>query len=321
MAYWGWRPLMFCLFISVLVSACETSPAPSPISTSLPPVTLTLRISGTPPPSASLTALVQTPVPRVTATPVHYIVQPGDTGSRIGLALGINPTQLVAANPFLENAFPRIGEQLALPIQAATLSPLDLILHPPRCTITFTDTLVCLGSLQNTTPMSVQRVGVQGKLYSKDGRLLQSQVSAIEQRIISSGQTAPYRLLFTSDNNARSALEDADRLVVVLRSAEPASLEKDLLSLEVINTAGDLDDTVYRFEGILSNQHHIDIYNVRVVVSVMDDLGQVAGYRVIDLERVSALQQIRLQTEIVLLLDADDHAIWTHTVHVEAWQS
>ena len=46
MGFWGWRPLVFNLFICVLVVACtsEEEQQPDLVPTALPPVTLTLRM-------------------------------------------------------------------------------------------------------------------------------------------------------------------------------------------------------------------------------------------------------------------------------------
>lgn len=72
MGYWGWRPLLLCLFVSVLVVGCnivsESAPALSP--TPSPRVTLTVRRQPLPTPSASATRHVQAAAPTIEPDPV-----------------------------------------------------------------------------------------------------------------------------------------------------------------------------------------------------------------------------------------------------------
>ncbi len=71
MGFWGWRPLVFNLFICVLVVACTSKGEQQPdlVPTALPPVTLTLRI-----PTQSMTLSAQATNQPISSPP--YLLAP-----------------------------------------------------------------------------------------------------------------------------------------------------------------------------------------------------------------------------------------------------
>src|SRR5512134_643673 len=104
MGYWGWRPLIICLFISVWVVGCNiiTDASPSVSPTPSPRVTLTVRRPITPTPTATPAFIVALVSPTA-------VLEESSNG---GLALTPNAAQ----------TFP-----------SPTYTPPSLVLAPPTC--------------------------------------------------------------------------------------------------------------------------------------------------------------------------------------------
>lgn len=155
MGYWGWRPLVCSLFISVLIISCTSTPntAPSPEPTQFPPITLTLR-----------TAMTLTP----SLTP--------------GISLATTTTQS-APQITVSEGFQRVP------------TPLPIISSPPDCFFTVEAQWLCFGIVENSQPVSITRVIVEIVFTNQFGFPLHVEQISLPQRVIPPQTNAPYHVL------------------------------------------------------------------------------------------------------------------------------
>jgi LysM repeat protein len=282
MGYWGWRPLICAIFISVWVASCsvvsESAPTISP--TYRPQITLTVRFRG--PPAATVApefpiTTTPKPVPDGDAY-LLYTVRPGDTLLGIALDFGVTVEQIHAANGQIDPRNLQVGQQINIPqglsLTPATAAPLPLELARPACYETPTDSILCLGTVYNNREYPIWRVHVRIKLLRSDGGILAEHDAGVEQGIIPPGQAAPYSALFKADWHdygfAAVSLQTAD--------ATPQNIER-FVPLIVEAETPSLIDGRYIVSATLYNPSPFPTGPVRLFLTLLDDEGQVVGYR------------------------------------------
>lgn len=303
MRYWGWRPMLLTLWISVLVTACATElpQMPTQPPTSRPSLTLTLRRTTSPPTTTpAITAVVQHPTPVPTSTPAAYVVQPGDTWWRIAVAFGLDTDILQAANTHTPL---QIARHLTIPLMIPTLHPLFLNILPPDCYTLPTEALLCLGRVTNDQTYPLSRIAVRVEAYRADGALIASQTAALEQRVLNPGESAPYRVLFEDE------LPDLGYLNVRPYSADPAVIDATT-GLAIHNAESWEQDGRYRVSAVVKNMTTRRLERVRVVIVVYTVDKKVAGYRVIDLDALDVDEGRPIQAEIFPQLPAHNFTIY-----------
>jgi LysM repeat protein len=294
MGHWGWRPLIFAVFISVWVVGCSIrqEAAPTTTPTEYPPITLTVRRSASlTPDSAATPHLMTTPQP--TATPEVsrssiYIVQPGDTLLNIASHFGVDLATLQVINSSLDPHALQVGQQVIIPHRATpgvelallpTATPLPLHLPSPTCYPLRTGSLLCLGRVDNRLDQPVEQVRVWVQLLDRDGNILAAQVASVDQQLIPIGMSAPYRVQFNTDPGAYAGV------VATLVSAQAAGQTLDRFATLVIATdSSAIADEQYVVTATLVNPSPHPADSIRVVVTLFDDMQRVIGYRVVQLE-------------------------------------
>ncbi len=325
MGYWGWRPLIFALFISVWIVGCSitTDTAPTLSPTESPRVTLTLRLpaSSTPldtPTLPVVTTSQSSQTPEASVTPVVHIVQSGDTLLGIALEYGVDLDALRQVNGNLDPRSLQIGQELIIPNEPGTASaapvtptPLAISLDPPTCFETTTMSLLCLGQLVNTLDEPVERVALVIQLLHADGRVLIEQSANTEQAIILPGQAAPYRVLFATGWKGYS------RVVAVLRSADSAQQASERFIMPVIeNESLSLENGHYIVSAIVRNPDAQTAQSLRVVVTLYDNNRRVVGYRVMQFDSpLAAGARLSIQVEVAPQVEVDG---LRHTLYAEA---
>lgn len=283
MGYWGWRPLL-AAFVSVWVVGCSAThdTAPTVPPTSHPFVTLTVRVPITPTPLLLSAFPSPTTAPYQTTTPAVYVLQVGDTLLSVARQFGVPVTTLEAANPGINPRALQIGQPIIIPapqFDAAgspvlpTATPLALSLFPPTCYETPTNSLICLGQVQNDRSQPVARVTVRVTLLDAAGRPLAEADTGIEQAVIPPGQAAPYRALFPA--------ADYVGVVATLRSADSAPPEQIAPLVEA--QQGDWQNGRYRITAHLRNATGQPMLLRRAVATLYNRAGQITGYRVVTL--------------------------------------
>ncbi|HVU10192.1 MAG TPA: LysM peptidoglycan-binding domain-containing protein [Phototrophicaceae bacterium] len=269
MRHWGWRPLVFGLFISILVVGCNVAtnnPSTSASPSAYPFVTLTVGRLPTaqvsPPPTRAAPTVSPSP------TPETYVVQSGDTLASVAARFNLSIAALQSANGTLTTLTP--GQTLLIPAQA----PLPLQVQAPTCYETHPGILLCLGRVENPLDFPAENVSVEVSLRHADGSLVQSQRTTLEQSIIPPGGFAPYQATFAAaPNDFSSASAD-------LISAAQAS-DTDYLILLIENVQGQRVDGQWSISAIIDNPNLQDAQLVRAIVTLLDSLGRVIGYRVL----------------------------------------
>src|SRR5690242_1750806 len=140
MSYWGWRPLICALFISVWVAGCSLTAesAPTLAPTFTPQITLTIRYREPPTPTPTLaiplTATLQPP--GTDENTISYTIRPGDTLLGIALDFGVDAEALQAANGHIDPRNLQVGQQIVIPqggtpLAITTVIPLQVA--QPTC--------------------------------------------------------------------------------------------------------------------------------------------------------------------------------------------
>ncbi len=327
MGYWGWRPLIFALCISVLIVGCSitTDSAPTQSPTDLPRVTLTLRVPASTTPITTPTHLILTtiqpsPTPEASSTPVTHVVQSGDTLLGIAIEYGVDLNALREANSNLDPRSLQIGQQLIIPPVSTTVSavppmptPLALSVDRPACYETQNTRLLCLGHVANTLAQPVESAVVTVQLYQADGTVLLEKTASVEQTLIPAGHSAPYRVLFLS------GWEGYAGIVVVLRSAASAQrIDERFIAPVIEDEQGVMENGRYVVSATLHNADAQPAQALRIVVTLFGDSQQVVGYRVMQLQ--SALPAGASLPIHVVVVPQVASEVLTHTLYVEAWR-
>ncbi len=269
MRHWGWRPLVFGLFISILVVGCNVvtnNPSTSASPSAYPFVTLTVgRL-----PTAQVFAAPSRAAPGAQPSPTFetYVVQSGDTLSSVAAQFNLSVEALQSANGNLTLLTP--GQTLLIPAQ--TLLPLQV--QPPTCYETHPGSLLCLGRVENPLDFPAESISVEVSLRHADGSLVQSQRTTLEQAIIPPGSFAPYQATFAA------APDDFSSASADLISAMQAS-DTDYLILLIEDVQGQRVDGQWSISAIIDNPNTQDARLVRAIVTLLDSLGRVIGYRIL----------------------------------------
>ncbi|MFW5748088.1 MAG: FxLYD domain-containing protein [Chloroflexota bacterium] len=259
MGHWGWRPLVLCLFVCVLVFGCaeHRTPAPATSPVDQPPVTLTVRLAQ-----------------RSTAT------APG-IPTRIARALP-SPTRTASAS---RTSGP-----------AATPTPLAVSVSTPVCYETPVGGLLCLGSVSNPGPQPLESVIVYVQVYRDDAVPLQAAQVALPQRRLPAESRAPYRAVFppVDDLYLSDVFGFANARVI---RAEPAA-EPDQPAIIFQETSAGYADRHYQLRGTLINEASQQVADVQLTITLYDNTGRVVGYRTVAVPTLDPDQSLPLTVAI-----------------------
>ncbi len=274
---WGWRRLILAC-ISVWIVGCNTVQRITPLA----------RPTGYP----LITLIVRTPA---SSTPATTTIAPAPTTSSTIATPEADQTPYIDLPP------------------GSTPPPLLLHVETPGCYETTTDSIVCLGLVDNNTNQVAGQVVVLVQLLNSDGAQLAAQSIAIEQRFIPPGASAPYRALFGN-------VEGVAGVRVSLQNAEIAPQEAgSYATLEVENIRADMVEGRYIVSASVYNPGPRTAQVWHVVVTLQDIGRRVTGYRVVQMDDMLPTgERLPIRIEVrSLAADIDQ----SHTLYIEAWEN
>jgi len=242
MKYWGWRPTIMLLCISVLVVACSDQPSdpPSQDTAQSPEITLIVR---TP----------QENSPRSDpALPSVVTVLP-------------NPTLLST----IQVPNPKVPTPLAMQVQA------------PTCYEALSGAILCLGTLTNTLDQPIVRPVVAVRLYDRQGDVLRERIVAADRRYVLPGESAPYRALFPSDDR-RYLADDFGAAWAWLIRAERVNMRPDYATVPVSVTTESREAGQFTASLRVNNTGNHPLAAIRVGLILYDEQERVIGYRIVE---------------------------------------
>ncbi len=288
MGYWGWRPLILLICISVWVTGCNISSehAATIPPTELPPITLTVRLrEPTIPPPSPLAPLTTTELPAATqiasAGLEAYIVRPGDTLLGIALDFDVNVNLLRDYNPNVNPRGLQVGQQILVPTgitPTATLRALvPLALDTPTCSVTLVSSVLCMGRIVNTQTYTVGNIRIRMQLISTDAdeRILDERYTSINQMLLLPGEAAPFSVLFRNTNQ-----QPYSRVAAILEAAVAnPPLQNQLIALIVEAEANQFINGHFEFSAVLVNPSAQTTAPVGLTLTLLDVDQRVIGYR------------------------------------------
>lgn len=246
MGYWGWRPLVMCIFFCVWVVSCTGSyiDAPGTSSTELPPITLQVRQNAT-----------LTP----TTTP--------------GLPVVATPRQM-----------PTFANQLTPHVPSGAIvtpTPPPIVIQPPTCYGQRDTGILCLGEVHNTEDIALTRVIVRVVILDRAGDVLRVLDVTLPQRIIPGGEFAAYSALFVpidADGITGLAPRFGGVAVEVIRAERTTSSVQP--NVTIIDEVDIQRGGRVIIEGTLHNMDTVYARDIRLFITLYDGLDRLTGFRV-----------------------------------------
>ena len=296
----------------------------TPATRPAPQMTITVRLPVTRTPLPTRQPPVRIAAqPTAVTPPDTYTVEEEDTLLEIAIAFNVTVEELLAANPGVDPLALQIGQVLTIPtddvITAAetlTAPPPPLPITVPTCYPTTTDSLVCLGLVENDQERPAEQVTVAVQLTDSNGSMLAEAEAVLEQRFLNPGERAPYRVLFSKLDESQMA----GVLAAVAGGTLSNTVEARYVPVIAENIETSVQGRLYTLRATLTNPTEITAAPPRVVLTVLDDDGTVYGYRVWDAPaQLAPGEQIPLTISVLPLgLNGAPPTNLSHTLHIEA---
>jgi hypothetical protein len=246
------------------------------------------------------------------------MVRPEDDWLGVADRFGIDPAELRRQNPEIARLFP--GRLLFIPDPRNDANGIPLLRTPapvsmgtptPTCYETGQSGILCLGVVRNTQAEAVERVIVRVDLLDQSGVPTASREVVVPQRAIPPGSDAPYHALFA----APGPVDAYSGVLTTLLRAESAPSDA-LVQLGVNIATSELDGDRYVVRGQVKNDARAPVRDVQVVVTVYDEVGRVAGYRVMDGDGLAVGETLSVRMD---LLPQVFSANLRHTTYAGGW--
>lgn len=269
----------------MLAAAC-TSVAPQ-----APAATPVLRPYATITPSATsdqVTGLIISPeTPLPSPTPSQYSIRSGDTLSQIAERHNLTLDALLAANPGVNPAALRVGQELVIPAalagdsDLATATPAPLPISQIACRPTATAAVWCFALVHNDTPHTIENVTGQITVVDSAGTEIAAKSAVLPLDILPPGASMPLAVLFTEPLPA-----DAKPLVRILTAIQllpddpryvPAVIQDSLAQVSWAGLSAQVSGHIYVPE---SSPNAASVWLAAVAY---DESGNLIGWRRSDL--------------------------------------
>jgi LysM repeat protein len=282
--------ILALLTLTVVLAACGqvlTQPTAGPTLT-LPLATVALA-RATAGPTASMIPLPTDPppTPRPTATPVIYVIEPGDTLLGIAARFQVSVDEIMLANPDLRPQLLQIGQRIAIPTggddgSGTSLLPMPTPLPLPIVGFRLYNTPVgglwALGEVLNDTTSPVEEVQVSVNLYDAAGALSATTTIWAARDVTPPGESTPFGALFSPP-----PADVASHQATLLRAVPAAHASSRYAELGVSQHQGGPAGSIYRVAGTVSNLGDETAQEIKVLVTLYDSASQVAGFRQVTL--------------------------------------
>lgn len=192
-------------------------------------------------------------------------------------------------------ATPRI-ERTPWPASASPDAPLPALPETPMCYEAPENNILCLGQIENQSSGNLVRVAVLVALLDRDGIPFREQEIIIPQRVIPAGEMAPYHALFAFENETSAADLYGGVIATLLRAENDPS--DQVKALVVQGDHGEEDGSRYVVSAQVYNPDQAAMDDVRLVVTLYNGQGRLAGYRVLQLESLAAGARVPVRVEV-----------------------
>lgn len=161
---------------------------------------------------------------------------------------------------------------------AATILPPEphlpeIDISPPRCYRTISPQLTCLGYLRNLADSDLADISLKARYSSGQAA---GTTFSLEQPQLSAGGRAPYRLQLPDLRRDHAAIE------IALASARPASSGSQQLILEDETGRYQPETNSYHFRATLRNGSAASVNDIRLVLTLENEVGAIIGFRAAD---------------------------------------
>ncbi len=272
--------------LAALLSACGRAPTlPGPIPTPTSPL-VAVALS-TPVRTATVTRIPAVAAPATTpfptATPIIYVVEPGDTLLAIAAHHGVALEVLQLMNPDVRPELLQIGQRLVIPAseestgggsQVWAPTPVPLVITRFGLYETPVGGLWGLGEVANQTDRPVENVLIEVTLYLADGAQYGSLNTWAARGLIPPGETSPFGVLFQE-----VPADPVNHRISLLGGEWAARPEKWYLDLAVADENGGPVGATYRVTGVVRNSGGETAEQISLLVTLYDAAGQVTGFR------------------------------------------
>ncbi len=195
-----------------------------------------------------------------------------------------SPTSEIRPQATITPNFPQ-----ATGYRLATLTPVPhVIAETPTCYETTVRSLVCLGWVQNNYNEPVTNASIQFYLLNMQGDLLAAEEITTSLPIIPAQDGSPYRVVFTELPQQSWSIYTEINAVETLQTEQYIPPD-----IQITQSQIDWVDGRYQVSGEIKANPSL-VSRVRVVVSIRNELDQITGFRIIDLEEVDTTTSFNL---------------------------
>lgn len=190
----------------IVIAAVTITVACAPVSNATRPAPVPLHPYSTATPSATaatpagLVPFGETPLP--SPTPSRYTIRAGDTLSQIAESFRISLDSLLAANPGLNPAALRVGEEIQVPGRPVDLAgvgtptPVSFLIRQITCNPTLNGAVWCFVLVENNAPDNLENITAQVALLDSAGSLIDTKAAALPLDILPPASALPISVLF-----------------------------------------------------------------------------------------------------------------------------
>jgi LysM repeat protein len=243
----------------------------------------------------------------MTPTPVIYVIKQGDTLLPIARRFGVTVADIQEANGISDPRRLRIGQEIIIPVKAGdgpptsvpTPTPVALQIGGLAFHYTSTESLWCLGEVENLSGQPAEEVQVQVSLHDQDGQLLALSSAFTQLDILATGGRAPFAILFPAPPSSFAQYQT--RVLGGVPSTHLGPRYPDLVVLDT--SAGWLDEPEagnYQVRGEVHNTGQADAESVVVVVTLYDEEDHVVAARTVDIPPRTFLAGARAPFEVTM---------------------